>query len=110
MCTQDVQLSTRGKKFGKTSEYAHKRCNSQHGIGKLARHPNVHTKCQSLHTGRAIRQDFRICTQEVQFSTRDRQFGKTSECANKSSNSHHEIGNLARLRNVHTRCPILNAG
>ncbi|GFN97641.1 hypothetical protein PoB_002414700 [Plakobranchus ocellatus] len=110
MCTQDVQLSTRGKKFGKTSEYAHKRCNSQHGIGNLARHPNVHTKCPTLHTGRAIRQDFRICTQEVQFSTRDRQFGKTSECAYKRSNSQHGITNLVRHPNAHTRGPTLSTG
>ncbi|GFN97663.1 hypothetical protein PoB_002416900 [Plakobranchus ocellatus] len=50
MCTQDVQLSTRERQFGKTSDYAHKRCNCQHGIGESARHPNVHTRGPTLHT------------------------------------------------------------
>ncbi|GFO19222.1 hypothetical protein PoB_004572700 [Plakobranchus ocellatus] len=66
MCTQDVQLSTRGKQFGKTSEYAHKRSNSQHGIGESIRLPNVHTRCPTPNTAKAVWQDFRICTQEVQ--------------------------------------------
>ncbi|GFO19689.1 hypothetical protein PoB_004619400 [Plakobranchus ocellatus] len=88
MCTQDVQLSTRGKQFGKTSEYAHKRSNSQYGIG--------------------IWKDFRMCTQDVQLSTQERQFRKTSECPHKRSNSQHGIDNLARLPNVHTSGPTLN--
>ncbi|GFO19219.1 hypothetical protein PoB_004572400 [Plakobranchus ocellatus] len=66
MCTQVVQFSTRGKQFGKTSEYAHKRSNSQHGIGDSARHPNVHTRCPTLNTAKAVLQDFLMCTQEVQ--------------------------------------------
>ncbi|GFO26371.1 hypothetical protein PoB_005287600 [Plakobranchus ocellatus] len=50
MCTKEVQLNT-GLRFGKTSEYAHKRSNSQHGIGNFARHPNVHTRGPTLKTG-----------------------------------------------------------
>ncbi|GFN97660.1 hypothetical protein PoB_002416600 [Plakobranchus ocellatus] len=61
MCTQDVQLSTRGRQVGKTSECAHKRSKAQHVIGNLARLPNVHTRGPTL--------------------TRDRKLGKTSECA-----------------------------
>ncbi|GFO19693.1 hypothetical protein PoB_004619800 [Plakobranchus ocellatus] len=90
MCIQEVQLSRRDNQFGKTSECAYKRSNSQHGIGRLARLPNVHTSGPT--------------------SARDRQIGKTSECAHKRSNSQHGIGNLARLPNVHTRCPNLNTG
>ncbi|GFO12780.1 hypothetical protein PoB_003928500 [Plakobranchus ocellatus] len=110
MCTQDVQFSTRGKQFGKTSEYAHKRSNSQHGIGESARLPNVHTRCPTLNTRKAVWQYFRICTQEIKLSARERQFGKTSEYANKRSNSQHGIGESARLPNVHTRCLTLNTG
>ncbi|GFN97672.1 hypothetical protein PoB_002417800 [Plakobranchus ocellatus] len=110
MCTQDVQLSTRGKQFGKISEYAHKRSNSQHGIGESATLPNVHTRCPTLNTGKAVWQDFRMCTQEVQLSTLDRKFGKTSECAHKRSNSQDGIGNLARLPNMHTKGPTLHTG
>ncbi|GFO12786.1 hypothetical protein PoB_003929100 [Plakobranchus ocellatus] len=87
MCTQDVQLSTRDRQFGRTSECAHKRSNSQDGIGNLARHPDVHTRGSTLNTGLFSRQDFRMCTQEVQLSIGYRQFGKTSECAQKRSNS-----------------------
>ncbi|GFO02098.1 hypothetical protein PoB_002860300, partial [Plakobranchus ocellatus] len=71
MCTQDVQHSTQERQFGKTSECAHKRSNSQHGIGNLARLPNVHTSGPNLNTTWAIWQDIRMYTQEVQFSTRD---------------------------------------
>ncbi|GFO19213.1 hypothetical protein PoB_004571800 [Plakobranchus ocellatus] len=132
ICTQEVQLSARERQFGKTSEYAHKmsnsqheignlefgktseyahkRSNSQHGIGESARLPNVHTRCPTLNTGKAVWQEFRMCTQEVQLSTRDRQFGKTSECANKMSNSPHGKGNLARLPTMHTRGATLNTG
>ncbi|GFN84261.1 hypothetical protein PoB_001076700 [Plakobranchus ocellatus] len=110
MCIQYVQISTRGRQFGKISEYAHKRSNSQHGIGESARLPNVHTSGTTLSTGEAIWQDFRICTQNVQLSTRYRQFGKTSECAHKRSNSQHGTGNLARLPNMHTKCPTLHSG
>ncbi|GFO19221.1 hypothetical protein PoB_004572600 [Plakobranchus ocellatus] len=108
MCTQDVQLSTRGKQFGKTSECAHKRSNSKHGIGESIRLPNVNTRCPTLNTGKAVWQDFRMCTQEVQLSTRDRQFCKTSECAHKMSNSPHGKGNLAKLPTMHTRGATLN--
>ncbi|GFO32082.1 hypothetical protein PoB_005858700 [Plakobranchus ocellatus] len=87
MCTQDVQLSIQERQFSKTSESAHKRSNSQHEIGNLASFPNVHTRCPTLHTGKRIWQDFRLCTQEVKLSTWDRQLGKTSECAQKRSNS-----------------------
>ncbi|GFN97651.1 hypothetical protein PoB_002415700 [Plakobranchus ocellatus] len=110
MCTQEVKLSTQDRQFGKTSECAHKRSNSQHGIGNLARLLNVHTRCPTLNTGYAIWKDFRMCTQEVKLSTRYRQFGKTSECAHKSSNNHHGIGNLARLQNMNTRGPSLTTG
>ncbi|GFO19692.1 hypothetical protein PoB_004619700 [Plakobranchus ocellatus] len=51
-----------------------------------------------------------MCTQEVQPSPRDRQFGKTPECAQKRSNSQHGIGNLARNSNVHTKVTTLNTG
>ncbi|GFO12784.1 hypothetical protein PoB_003928900 [Plakobranchus ocellatus] len=110
MCTQDVQFSTRGKRFGKTSEYAHKRSNTQHGIGESARLPNVHTRCPTLNIAKAVWEDFRMCTQEVQLSRRDRQFGRTSECAHKMSNSPHGKGNLARLPTMHTRGETLNTG
>ncbi|GFN84269.1 hypothetical protein PoB_001077500 [Plakobranchus ocellatus] len=103
MCTQDVQLSTRGKQFGKTSECAHKRSNSQHGIGNLARLPNVHTRGPTLNTRLAICKDIRMCTQEVQLSTRVRQFVKNSECAYKRSNSQHGIGKLVKHPNMHIR-------
>ncbi|GFO19690.1 hypothetical protein PoB_004619500 [Plakobranchus ocellatus] len=93
MCTQELQLSPRDRQFGKTSEYEHKRSNSQHGIGESAKLPNVHTRCPTLKTGKAAWQDFRMCTQEVRLSTRERQFGKTSECAHKRCNSQHAIGN-----------------
>ncbi|GFN73617.1 hypothetical protein PoB_000012300 [Plakobranchus ocellatus] len=83
--------------------------NSQHGIGNLARLPNVHKRGPTQH-GFEIWKDFRMCTQEVQLSTRDRQFGKTSECAHKRSNSRDGTGNLARNPNVHTRGPTLNTG
>ncbi|GFN97662.1 hypothetical protein PoB_002416800 [Plakobranchus ocellatus] len=105
MCTQDVQLSIQERQFFKTSECAHKRSNSQHGIGNLGRLPNVHTRCSTHHTGKAIWQDFRLCTPEVQLSTRDRCVGKTSESAHKMSNSQHGIGNLERHPNVHKRGP-----
>ncbi|GFO12777.1 hypothetical protein PoB_003928200 [Plakobranchus ocellatus] len=72
ICTQEVQLSSRERQFGKTSEYAHMRCNSPHGKGNLAGLPNVHTSGPTLNTGMAIWQDFRLCTLEVQLSTRDR--------------------------------------
>ncbi|GFN84267.1 hypothetical protein PoB_001077300 [Plakobranchus ocellatus] len=81
--------------------------NSQHGIGNLARHPNMHKRGPTQH-GIEIWKGFRMCTQEVQLSTRDRQFGKASECVHKSSNSHHGIGNFARHPNVHTRSQTLN--
>ncbi|GFO12782.1 hypothetical protein PoB_003928700 [Plakobranchus ocellatus] len=110
MCTQDVQLSTRDRQFGRTSECAQKRSNSQDGIGNLARHPNVHTRGSTLNTGLFSRQDFRMCTQDVQLSTRDRQFGRTSECEYKMSNSPYGVGNLTTLSNVHTSCPTLNTG
>ncbi|GFO12795.1 hypothetical protein PoB_003930000 [Plakobranchus ocellatus] len=51
MCTLEVHLSTRDRQFVKTSEFAHKRSNSQHGIGILARLPNVHTRVKTLSTG-----------------------------------------------------------
>ncbi|GFO19217.1 hypothetical protein PoB_004572200 [Plakobranchus ocellatus] len=108
--TQEVQLSARETQFGKASEYAHKRCNSPHGIGESARLPNVHKRCPILRTGKTIWQDFRMCTQDVQLSTRGKQFGKTSESAHKRSNSQHGIGNLARHPKVHTRCPTLSTG
>ncbi|GFO12791.1 hypothetical protein PoB_003929600 [Plakobranchus ocellatus] len=147
MCTQDVQLFTRERQFSKTSKYAHKRCNSQHGIGEAARLPNVHTRgpnlntrkefgktsecahkrsnsqhgigesarlqnvhtrCPTLNTGKAVWIDFRMCTQEVQLSKRDRLVGNTSEYAYKMSNSPHGVGSFARLLNVHTRGPTLN--
>ncbi|GFO12775.1 hypothetical protein PoB_003928000, partial [Plakobranchus ocellatus] len=57
--------------------------NSHYSKGSLGRLPN--------------------CTQEVQLSTRDRQFGRTSECAHKMSNSPHGKGNLASLPTMHTR-------
>ncbi|GFN97667.1 hypothetical protein PoB_002417300 [Plakobranchus ocellatus] len=120
MCTKEVQLPTR--------ECAHKMFNSQYRKGSLARIPNVHTRGPTLHTGKAIWQDFRMCTQmpsksqhdigiwkdfrmctqDVQLSTRDSSVGKTSECAYKMSNSPHGVSNLARLRNMHTRGPTLN--
>ncbi|GFN97659.1 hypothetical protein PoB_002416500 [Plakobranchus ocellatus] len=84
--------------------------NSQHGIGESGRLPNVHTRCPTLNTGKAVWLDFRMCTQEVQLPTRDRQFGKTSECAHKMSNSPHGVSNLARLPNIHTRGATLNTG
>ncbi|GFO32080.1 hypothetical protein PoB_005858500 [Plakobranchus ocellatus] len=90
MCTQEVKLSGRDRKFGKTSECAHKRFNSQHGIGESATLPNVQTSCQLL--------------------TRGKQFGKISEYAHKRSNSQHRKGSFARLPNVHTRRPSLNTG
>ncbi|GFN97640.1 hypothetical protein PoB_002414600 [Plakobranchus ocellatus] len=108
MCTQDVQLSTQDRQFGKTSECAHKRFNSKHGIGESARLPNVHITCPTLKTGKAAWQDFQMCTREVQLSTRERQFGKTSEYAQKRWNSQHGIGESARLRNVHIRGHTLN--
>ncbi|GFO12788.1 LOW QUALITY PROTEIN: hypothetical protein PoB_003929300 [Plakobranchus ocellatus] len=89
MCTQAVQLSTRDRPFGRTSECAQKGSNSQDGIGNLARHPNVHTRGSTLNTGLLSRQDFRMCTQDVQLSTRNRQFGRTSEFEYKMSNSPH---------------------
>ncbi|GFO19216.1 hypothetical protein PoB_004572100 [Plakobranchus ocellatus] len=110
MCTDDVQLSAQERQFCKTSECAHKRSTSQHGIGNLARHPNVHTRCPNLNTGKAVWQDFRMCTQEVQLSTWNRQFTKTSECAHKMSNSPHGKDNLARLSTMHTRGETLNMG
>ncbi|GFO19225.1 hypothetical protein PoB_004573000 [Plakobranchus ocellatus] len=106
MCTQDVQLTLQQRQFGKTSECAHKWSNSQQGIGKSAGLPNVHTRCPILHTGKAIWQDFRLCTQEVKLSTRDR----TSECAHKMSNSPHGKCNLARLPTRHARGETLNTG
>ncbi|GFO19696.1 hypothetical protein PoB_004620100 [Plakobranchus ocellatus] len=48
-----------------------------------------------------------MCIQEVQLSTQDRQFGKTSECAHKRSNSQRGIGNLAKLPNLHTRLMMM---
>ncbi|GFN97642.1 hypothetical protein PoB_002414800 [Plakobranchus ocellatus] len=51
-----------------------------------------------------------MCTQELQLSPRDRQYGKTSECEHKRSNSQHGIGESAKLPNVHTRCPTLHTG
>ncbi|GFN84273.1 hypothetical protein PoB_001077900 [Plakobranchus ocellatus] len=84
--------------------------NSPHGVNKLARHPNMHTRGPTLSTGKAVLQKLRMCTQEDQLSTRDRQFGKTSECAHKRSISHHGIVESARLPNVHTRCPTLHTG
>ncbi|GFN84262.1 hypothetical protein PoB_001076800 [Plakobranchus ocellatus] len=108
MCTEEVQLNT-GLTFGKTSECTHKRSNSQHGIGSWARLPNVHTRGPTQH-GVDISKDFRMCTQEVQHSTRNRQFGKTSEYEHKRSNSQHGIAESAKLPNVHTRCPTLNTG
>ncbi|GFO19224.1 hypothetical protein PoB_004572900 [Plakobranchus ocellatus] len=92
MCTLEVQLSTRNSQFGKTSECAQKMSNSPHGKGNLARLSNVHTSGPTLNTGQEVRQDFRICTQDVQLSTRGRQFGKTSECTHKRSISLHGIG------------------
>ncbi|GFN84272.1 hypothetical protein PoB_001077800 [Plakobranchus ocellatus] len=109
-CTQGVQLPTRDRQFGKTSECAHKMSNSPHGKGNLARLPNMHTRGATLNTGRLSRQDIRMWTQEVQLSTRDSQFCKTSECGHKRSNSQDGIGNLARHPNVHTRCPTLHTG
>ncbi|GFN97643.1 hypothetical protein PoB_002414900 [Plakobranchus ocellatus] len=50
MYTQEVQLSTRDRKLGKTSECEHKMSNSQHGIGNLARVPNMHTRGATLNT------------------------------------------------------------
>ncbi|GFN73616.1 hypothetical protein PoB_000012200 [Plakobranchus ocellatus] len=102
MCTQEVKLSTRDRQFGKTSECAHKMSNSPHGKDNLGRLPTMHTKGETLNTGKVSRQDFRMCSQDVQLSTRDRQFGKTSECAQKRSNSTRDI-DLERLPNVHTR-------
>ncbi|GFO12778.1 LOW QUALITY PROTEIN: hypothetical protein PoB_003928300 [Plakobranchus ocellatus] len=64
--------------------------NSPHGVGSLARLPNVHKRGPTQH-GIEIWKDFRMCTQEVQLSTPDRQFGKTSECAHKRSNSWQDI-------------------
>ncbi|GFN97671.1 hypothetical protein PoB_002417700 [Plakobranchus ocellatus] len=132
MCTQEVQLSTRDRQerqLGKTSKCAHKRSNSPHGKGNLARLPKVHTRGATLHTGKEIWQDFRICKHEVQLSTQYRGVGKTSECAHKRSNSQHEIGirkdfqmytqevqlskrdwNIARLPNIHTRGATLHTG
>ncbi|GFO12794.1 hypothetical protein PoB_003929900 [Plakobranchus ocellatus] len=83
--------------------------NSPHGVGNLGRLPNVHTRGPTEH-GIEIRKYFRMCTQEVQLSTRDRQFSKTSECTHKRSNSQHGLGESARLPNVHTRCPTLHTG
>ncbi|GFO12779.1 hypothetical protein PoB_003928400 [Plakobranchus ocellatus] len=57
--------------------------NSQHGIGNLARLPNMHTSCPTLNTGW--------------------EFGKTSEYAHKRCNSPPGKGNLERLPNIHTR-------
>ncbi|GFN97669.1 hypothetical protein PoB_002417500 [Plakobranchus ocellatus] len=128
-CTQEVQLSTRYRQLGKTSECTRKRSNSQHEIGiwknfqmytqdvqlltrdwNMGRLPNIHTRGATLHTGKAIWQDFRICTHEVQLSTQYRGVGKISECAHKRSNSQHVIGSWARLPNVHTRGPTRNTG
>ncbi|GFN97658.1 hypothetical protein PoB_002416400 [Plakobranchus ocellatus] len=88
MCTQDVQLSTQERQFGKTSEYAHDMSNSQDRKGSLARLPNVHTRGPTLNMGL--------------------EFDETSDSAHKRSNSQHGIGNLARLPNVHTRGPTHN--
>ncbi|GFO19218.1 hypothetical protein PoB_004572300 [Plakobranchus ocellatus] len=109
MCSQDVQLSIQERQFGKNSECAHKMSNSPHGIGNLERLPNVHNRGPTQH-GIEIWKDFRMCTQEVQLSTRDRQFGKTSEYAHKMSKSPHGVGNLTKLPNVHTSGPNLNTG
>ncbi|GFN97645.1 hypothetical protein PoB_002415100 [Plakobranchus ocellatus] len=106
--TQEVQLSTQERQFGKTSAYAQKRWNPQHGIGESARLRNVHTRGHTLNTLYSIRQDFRMYTQEVQLSTRDRKLGKTSECEHKMSNFQHGIGNLARVPNMYTRGATLN--
>ncbi|GFO19210.1 hypothetical protein PoB_004571500 [Plakobranchus ocellatus] len=84
--------------------------NSPHGKGNLARLPTMHTRGATLNTGYVSRQDFRMCRQDVQLSTRDRQFGRTSECAHKRSNSQDGIGNWARHPNVHTRGSTLNTG
>ncbi|GFN97668.1 hypothetical protein PoB_002417400 [Plakobranchus ocellatus] len=103
--TRGPTLNT-GLQFGKTSDSAHERSNSQHG---------------------AIRQDFRMYTQEVQLSTRDRnlkrlpnvharvptlntglEYGKTSEYSHKRCNAPHGKGNLARHPNMHTRGVTLN--
>ncbi|GFN97646.1 hypothetical protein PoB_002415200 [Plakobranchus ocellatus] len=133
MHTRCPTLNT-GLEFGKTSECAHKMSNSQHRKGSFARLQNVHTRCHTLNMGYAIWQDFRMCTKEaiwpdfrmstqaVQISKRHRnlersptlhsgrQIGKTSEYKHKRSNSQHGIGELAKLPNVHTRCPTLNTG
>ncbi|GFN84266.1 hypothetical protein PoB_001077200 [Plakobranchus ocellatus] len=112
MCIQEVQVSPRDRQFGKTSECAHKRSNSQHGIVESARLPNMHTRCSTLNTGKAVWQDFRMCTQEVQLSTRDRKGSLTRlpNVHNKMSNSPHGKGNLARLPTMHTRGATLNTG
>ncbi|GFN97649.1 hypothetical protein PoB_002415500 [Plakobranchus ocellatus] len=110
MCTQAVQLSTRERQFGKTSECAYKMSNSPHGKGNSVGLPNMHTRGATLNTGWAIWQDIRMCTEDVQLSISYRQLGKTSECTHRRSNSQHGIGSWARLRNVHTRCPTLNMG
>ncbi|GFN97665.1 hypothetical protein PoB_002417100 [Plakobranchus ocellatus] len=83
--------------------------NCQHGIGNLTRLPNIRKRGPTQH-GIVIWKGFRMCTQEVKLSTWDRQFRKTSECAHKNSNSQHGIANLARLPNMHTRCPNLHTG
>ncbi|GFN97666.1 hypothetical protein PoB_002417200 [Plakobranchus ocellatus] len=88
MFTQNVQLSTRERQFGKTSEYAHKRCNSQHGIESFARLPIVNTRCPTLNTGL--------------------EYGKTSEYTHKRCNSPHGKGNLARSPNMHLRGATVN--
>ncbi|GFO19212.1 hypothetical protein PoB_004571700, partial [Plakobranchus ocellatus] len=51
MCSQEVKLSGRDRKFGKTSECAHKRFNSQRWMVESARLRNVNTRCPTLHTG-----------------------------------------------------------
>ncbi|GFN97673.1 hypothetical protein PoB_002417900 [Plakobranchus ocellatus] len=107
--TSCPNLKTRYE-FRKTSECAHKMYNSPHEVSNLARFPNMHTRGRTLSTGKAFLQDFRMCTQEVQVSTRDRQFGKTSEYAHKRCNSPLGIGESARLPNAHTRGPTLNTG
>ncbi|GFN86481.1 hypothetical protein PoB_001298700 [Plakobranchus ocellatus] len=108
MCTQEVQLSTRDRQFGRTSECVQKMSNSPHEKGNFARLPSMHTRDETLNTGYLSRQNFRMCTQDVQLSTRDSQFCKTSEYAHKMSISPHGVGNLTRLPNVHTSGPNLN--
>ncbi|GFO12796.1 hypothetical protein PoB_003930100 [Plakobranchus ocellatus] len=83
MSTQEVHLSKRNRQLGKTSECTHKMSNSQHGIAHLDRLPNVHPRGPTLQNGKGESAGLPNVHTRGQLSTRDGEFGKTSECAHK---------------------------